>query len=574
MGDNDRASVATRPWARTLEVVALAVPVVAYFWFIGTYAVNVIYYDSWSDIFLIANESSLWAQHNENRLLFPNILVLLQSDTTHFNIVFEEFLSGAMLVAATGLFIGAHKRRSPSTPWLYYFPVLLVMLSFVQAGNTLWGFQLAWYLVMLALAATIFIIDRPTLTRMELLAAIVVAVVGSLSSLQGLLIWPVGLVLLWHRRRTRGFLYAWSASAVITGALYFSGFDFAASHSNTSYLLSNPIAGLRTFFFVIGDVFGGKIADNNGDFIPNAPQASIGLVIALGIVLFAIALWVMVVYGLRRDDVSGRPVGAAMVIFGILYVLTIVVGRASPSSTSGGASRYTTFTLLIIAGCYLSLLSRPRARTTPSERGQPDLTTKSTYLIVRWTLLAAVCLLVVLGSLVGIDFGRYWHQREEVMADVTVNLDKVSNHTLDTYVFPGGAQYVRSGAQIAAKRHLSLFATGAVSHYSKEGLFKELTAVQVRVVKPSANATLSGTQDFYAAASSPIGLTKVQFRLTGGALHGVTIATGGPLFYGWVARWNSKSVANGRYSLQCVAYAYNGKVTDSPGVVVTVKNPG
>ena len=168
MGNNDQGSVAARPWARSLGVVALAVPVVAYFWFIGAYAVNVIYYDSWSDIFLIANDSSLWAQHNENRLLFPNILVLLQSDTTHFNIVFEEFLSGAMLVAAAGLFIGAHKRRSPSTPWLYYCPVLLVMLSFVQAGNTLWGFQLAWYLVMLALAATIFIVDRPTLTRIEI----------------------------------------------------------------------------------------------------------------------------------------------------------------------------------------------------------------------------------------------------------------------------------------------------------------------------------------------------------------------------------------------------------------------
>ena len=375
MGDDDQGSVARRPRARILEVVALAVPVVAYFWFIGNYAVNVIYYDSWSDIGLIANQSSLWAQHNENRILFPNILVLLQSDITHYNVVFEEFLSGAMLVAATGLFIGAHKRRSPSTRWLYYFPVVVVMLSFVQAGNTLWGFQLAWYLVILALAATIFIIDRPTLTRIELLAAIVVAVVGSFSSLQGLLIWPVGLVLLWHRRRSSGFLYAWSASAVITGALYFYGFSFGSAHSDSSYLLSNPLAGFRTFFFVIGDVFGGKIADNNGAFIPNAPQASISLVILLGIVLFAIALWVIVVYGLRRDDSSGRPVGVAMVIFGILYVLTIVVGRTSDSPTSGGASRYTTFTLLIVAGCYLSLLNRPRARTGTPERGQPELTT-------------------------------------------------------------------------------------------------------------------------------------------------------------------------------------------------------
>jgi hypothetical protein len=572
MGDDDPSSAATRPLARSLEFAALGAPVVAYFWFIGNYALNVIYYDSWSDISLIASQSSVWTQHNENRILFPNILVLLQSAITHYNVVFEEFLSGAMLVGATALFIGAHKRRSPSTPWIFYCPVVLVMLSFVQAGNTLWGFQLAWFLVMLAIAAAVFLIDRPTLTGLTLLAAIVAAVVGSFSSLQGLLIWPVGLVLLWHRRRAKAFWCAWGASAVITGALYFSGFDFGLAHSDKSYLVSNPLAGVRTFFFVIGDVFGGKIADNNGALIPNAPQASVTVVILLGIVLFAIAAWVIIVYGVRRDDVSGRPVGVAMVIFGILYVLTIVYGRTSASQTSGDASRYTTFTLLIVAGCYLSLLSRPRVRARTSKRGEQALATR-TYPIVRWTLFGAVCLLVVLGTLVGLDFGRYWHQREQVIADVTVNLHQVSDQTVDTYLFPNGAQYVRPWARIASDRHLSLFATSAVSNYSKEGLFKELTAVRARVVKPSADATLSGTESFYAAATSPIGITKVQFRLTGGTLHGVQIATGSQVLYGWVGLWNSESVPNGKYSLQCVAYAYNGTVAESPGVVVTVKNP-
>ena len=57
-----------------------------------------------------------------------------------------------MAFLATGLFILAHHRRSPTTPWMYYIPVALVMLSFVQEGNTLFGFAIGWYIVLVTLA--------------------------------------------------------------------------------------------------------------------------------------------------------------------------------------------------------------------------------------------------------------------------------------------------------------------------------------------------------------------------------------------------------------------------------------
>ena len=66
--------------------------------------------------------------------------------------------------------------RSPSTPWLYYVPVALVMLSFVQEGNTLFGYAFSWYIVLLALAGAIYLLDRPTLTWPTLAGGIVIAI--------------------------------------------------------------------------------------------------------------------------------------------------------------------------------------------------------------------------------------------------------------------------------------------------------------------------------------------------------------------------------------------------------------
>jgi hypothetical protein len=42
--------------------------------------------------------------------------------------------------------------------------------------------------------------------------------------------------------------------------------------------------------------------------------------------------------------------------------------------------------------------------------------------------------------------------------------------------------------------------------------------------------------------------------------------------YGWVAKWNTTSVANGTYFLQSIAYDASGASILSTSVPITVKN--
>ena len=107
-------------------------------------------------------------------------------------------------VSRSGCLVLADKRSSPSTPWICYCPVAFVMLSFVQVASMLFGFQLSWYLALLALAVALFLLDRADLTKLMLAGAIAAAVVGSLSAFEGLFIWPIGLVVLYQRRCSRG----------------------------------------------------------------------------------------------------------------------------------------------------------------------------------------------------------------------------------------------------------------------------------------------------------------------------------------------------------------------------------
>ena len=118
-------------------VLGFAVPVIAYFWLIHDYGVNSIWQDQWDDINVIAhpNLGNLWALHNDNRIFFPNLVVLLLAHTTHFNVHIEDYLSGIMLVLAIGLLIVAAQ-----TPLSFNSLALLLSCGHHHAVvRTSWG---------------------------------------------------------------------------------------------------------------------------------------------------------------------------------------------------------------------------------------------------------------------------------------------------------------------------------------------------------------------------------------------------------------------------------------------------
>ena len=92
------------------------------------------------------------------------------------------------------------------------------------------------------------------------------------------------------------------------------------------------------------------------------------------------------------------------------------------------------------------------------------------------------------------------------------------------------------------------------------------------VLTPANGAKLSGSTVFVATTKSYFSVTKVEFYLTGGSQHDTLIGTGRLIPYGWVTGWNTTTVANGTYTLHCVAYGAGGTRGTSASVSITVSN--
>jgi hypothetical protein len=443
--DSLRPSSATSPAdgvhadRRVLGVVGpivLIAAAIAYFWFIAHYGTDAIWYDQWSDVQIISHPtlSALWAQFHEGRLFFPNLVVLVLAWTTHFNIHAEAYVGGVMLVAAVGLMIWTHRRRS-LVPWLYYLPFALVMLSFVQAQNSIWGFQMAWYLVMLGLAVAVFLLDSRTEHAAVFAGSIAAAVVCSYSSFQGLLVWPVGLMLLYCRKRSKQAMLVWIGAATLTTLLYFYHYSSSAAGGDRGYVFHHPLVGIQFFFVLVGETVGQQFPYGGHN----------DAVLVLGIAIVVLAVWTLCAYGFRQTD-SGAPVGVAFVCFGLLFALLTTTGRASFTVWAASGSRYTTFDLLIPAGSYMVLLER-----APKWKG---------WRIAQMLSVITIALLMVLGTSNGILQAREWHNLLKEAAIVSLRIDREPNSVVEAGLSPGDSTdvgYIRAEAKEAKARHLSVY---------------------------------------------------------------------------------------------------------------------
>jgi hypothetical protein len=550
----------------TLSVALVVLPVIAFFLLIHTYAVDVIRADQWYDIRLIQRSSTgtlslstLWAQHSENRIFFQNLITLLLAYATHFNVLVEDYLSVSMLAAAATLVIWTHHARSTSTRWIFYVPIALLMLSVVQWEIGLFGFDIGWSLILLSLASTVCLLDRPRLTNGLMAAAIAAAVVGSFSSLQGLLIWPVGLTLLLQRRRSGRQVTAWIAAAFTTTVTYFINWSSVTGGSSGSYAFKHPISSIKFFFAAIGDVAGVPIS--------GSPSPSNTLIEVLGVTIVAGAIWVLFAYGLRRDKTSGRPVGVALVWFGLLFAMMITGARASSGLPSAGVSRYTTFDLLILVGCYLVMLDPSMPFPTVNRAGQ------QAPIIFRLVVIGTICVQIVLGSIQGVSSASSYHRSELIDADIIANIRMAPDGLIQSQLAgvdqPAG--FVRELTRFAAGHRLSLFSTNHVA-YVRGGLPVDQSPPQTKVLRPTSGALLHGNQWLVAGASDEFGVTRVEFEISYGG-HPYTLigrATRTP--FGWLGGWSTSTVMNGMYALKSVAIDADGLTSFSQNIVVTVKN--
>jgi len=464
-----------------VTVAGFAVPALAYFAFVHHYALNVVLGDQWSDVVLVGkafsghlNLGDLWAQHNENRILVPNLIVLLLAYGTHLNIVTEEYLSAVLLAASVALIIWTHRRRSPATPLIWYCPVAILMFSWVQFGNTLWGFQIAWYVVLICLAGTLAVLDREQVNGPSLAIAAAIAVIGSFSSLQGLIIWPAGLILLLYRHRSWKVLAAWVIAAGATAGLYLYHLNSGPLGSYRINPFLHPVFEVKLFIFSLGNVAGKPLAISNLS-VPQHNHPLLGTaspwIIAFGVVIFIAAVLAVARTGFRDTKERPEPLGVSLILFAFVFDASTAIGRGLYGYEAVSASKYTTYYLLALVGTYLVVISRPapspaQARVRRSSSVDPSLPATTSralrqplavgFRALPVVVMACVLIAALAGYHNGASGGQHEHTLQANWTRTLRNYQSEGGQIVPSFGF-AGALAPAALVRIAERDKLSLF---------------------------------------------------------------------------------------------------------------------
>ncbi len=424
---------------RIALAVAAAIPASMYLVFVAHFARTGIYWDDWSFVPIVHNAlnhnidwSQLWQQHNENRELFPYLAVAGLGAVTHLNTRTIMYVDAALFIISFVLLLGTYRSYSgKQIAFWQTFLLGLVWFSIVDTQNALWAFQIAWYLVLLCMMALLFILGRKSVSKVGLAAAVVIAAIASFSSLQGLLLWPIGLLcLVWRLRGWRQLavpLLVWVPVSVASFVAYFRGFSFADSTTgggSTSFALHHLGQTGQYALALIGSVF---------------PTTSSDPIVAeiIGGILLLLAVGVLVERGAILAVLHGSASACGPHLFALLFDITVAIGRASFGVvTVSNSSRYTMGNLLIVIALAVTVFAMPQAM--PAHRR------KQSTLSVAFVLGLGVVLLIgaqtAMSTDVGLITARAWDQRIEAGDTVLVQLHRIPQpkrtQLFNWFVFP------------------------------------------------------------------------------------------------------------------------------------------
>ena len=335
---------------RLAAVVVLLFPPALGSLYVWLFGVNVVYGDEWRFAILFdePNLARLWVQLNEHRIFVPKVVILSLGSLTKWNTVVEMYVTQTLLL--TTLFVlfvafdGSIRSRWKS---VLVAPVAFLVFSLRQGATMLTGLLMQFVLVLtFAVLAFYFlrVLGRNTSRRLLFPAALVGATLASLSSAQGLLVWPVGLVQLLvcqPGRRAKWILVgAWSLLGAAEWLVYFLDYHIPA-HTTTSPptdLVVGPLYLLRFFLTALGSSLSWW----------QEPAFAIGFLL---LVLVAASIFLVI----RQGRLAEYSFWTSLLLFSFLVLLAVTVGRAERGIDQALVSRYTTYSILGVVGLYAML---------------------------------------------------------------------------------------------------------------------------------------------------------------------------------------------------------------------------
>jgi hypothetical protein len=402
---NRRVSLLASPWT---PILLTFLPFAFAIGFIATHAVNVPYTDQWELVPLLEKTilgrlefQDVWVQFNEHRILFPKLLMLGLAQLTHWDVRYEIglsccLISGVMLLIGWQIIQTSKGLSLPALRWA--IPICsLGVFSFSQYENFLWGWQLTLFLSLFAVVVAIVLLGNPPFGWGKFVGSVLSALVGTYSFANGMLCWPIGVVLLWWllagRKERVLATTLWSLAGLLSIGAYLWRYTSPPEHPSLLALFKKPLGFVAYFFAYCGSICAHVGEDG---FVS---QKTWGVIFGAASLL----LWAWAacrIWGRFRANFKTFAPYFALSAYSLGSALMTAIGRTGFGANQSLTSRYCTLTIpfWVCLILFLTILTQAHSSGIPGSAPLPSLTTpKKPHAgsIARWSLVTLIGLLAL-----------------------------------------------------------------------------------------------------------------------------------------------------------------------------------
>ena len=445
-----------------LLALVAAIPVACAIYYVNSFSVDVPYYDEWQLVPMIDRWFSgiltwrdLLKHHNEHAILVHRIIVLASASLAHWNIRIEYFLGVSFLAGYFAILSLYAAKAFENISFrlcitLVIIPISICLFSLRQEASLI-GFGLGSFSTNFFFVLSMFLLRYGGI--LSLLGAAAAAGLSSLCFSNGLIAWPVGLIVLWLLRpRAERVLVIviWILFAALFIGLYLLDF-----HSSVAL---HALQFNRIILRMLG-AMGANVATAPEIIAASgALQSSIAMAILSGAILMVVSCSVLTML-IVRAQLRESAFSLSLVLFGWGSAAMLAIGRVDPVQQAL-ADRYTTSTVIGVVGLIL-LTAELRDSMEANPKASPETVSplaryRGPGLPAFQSALAAILVFVNLTAAV-VEFPVAYYRRGNLnsWAQHVINYKSVSDSDLSNPHFP--PNQIREWAAILERYKLSTF---------------------------------------------------------------------------------------------------------------------
>jgi len=215
------------------------------FLFISFYGVDIPVGDDWEYVNfakVVSEKGEFWKEEvfwkwHEQRPIMPSLILMVNVTLFSWNAFFQLYLGWFLILVSVVTLYYITKKIDERLTWML-MPISLLFFNPYQYEVLLWGFPSnSWFLTFTAIILSIYFLNKDQ-RNSSFILSIVFGIIATLSTMIGLLVWPIGLTKIELFKKAPIKFISWTSILVASFVLYFFDFEITtASIEPSSFLM-------------------------------------------------------------------------------------------------------------------------------------------------------------------------------------------------------------------------------------------------------------------------------------------------------------------------------------------------